>query len=333
MATIRSLKSGKWNVQVRKKSHVLSKTFIRKSDAERWARQTEVEIDQNVFQNFNEAESLTLGDVCQKFEEEVIREFKSWKADRSRLRNIRDHKISKLLLINLTTTELNKFIEDRKIDSMSNTSINHEITLISRVLNVCMKKWGINLPKGVPYSDRPKKEEGRQRRVSNQEIEAIISATQSKLLGSIIILAVETAMRRSEIVSIEHKNINLENKSLVLNNTKNGDRRVVPLSQKAILVIQSIPRNINGRLFNVSSDSVTQSFERAVARAKKNYIGNDSSFLEDLRFHDLRHEGTTRLAKKVPNIIELASITGHKSVEMLKRYYHPDPTEMAEKLG
>lgn len=333
MATIRLLPSGKWNVQIRKKRKDISKSFIKKSDAEKWARQTEVEIDQNVFQNLNEAETLTLGDVCQRFEDEVIEKFKSWKADRSRLRNIREHKISSLLLINLTTRELNGYIKDRQNDGMSDTSINHEITLISRVLQVCMTTWSIHLPRGIPHSDRPKKEEGRSRRVSDEEIKAIILATQSKSLGPMIILAVETAMRRSELVSIEHKNIKLDKKSLILYNTKNGDTRFVPLSQKAIQVIQSIPRNINGRLFNLSSDSVTQAFERAVDRAKNNYVGNDESFLEDIRFHDLRHEGTTRIAKKVPNIIELASITGHKTVEMLKRYYHPDPTEIAEKLG
>ena len=133
------------------------------------------------------------------------------------------------------------------------------------------------------------KEKGRSRRVSNEEIDAITLATQSKLLGSVLILAIETAMRRAEISGIEHKHINLSKRTLTLLETKNGETRIVPLSTKAIQVIQSLPRNISGKLFNLKADSITQSFARAITRAKAKYKGNDDDFLNDLRFYDLRH--------------------------------------------
>lgn len=333
MANIRQLKSGKWNAQVRKNGQAASKSFIFKNDAERWARETEVEIDRGVFQNRSEAETTTLAQVCNRFEKEIAYKFKSFKSDRSRIANIKANKISKTLLINLNSSVLSKFRDDRVNDGMSDTSVNHELTLITRILKACVVEWSIYLPQGIPLVKKLKKTEGRARRVSDDELDLIISASESQSLKSIIVFAIETGMRRSEIASLNWSNIDLQKRFAKLEDTKNGSTRVVPFSTKTVQLLKSLPRNINGNVFNMASDSITQAFERAVTRAKKNSESNDKSFLSDLRFHDLRHEATSRLAKKVPNIIELASITGHKDVQMLKRYYHIDVSELAIKLG
>jgi integrase len=336
MATIRQLKSGKWNVQIRKSGQKdTSETFILKSDAERWARQTEVEIERGVFQDFKKAEKLTLGDACIKFELEEISKFKSWKSDRSRLDNIRQHQISEITLTNLNTDALTRFVEDRLDYGMSDTSVNHELTLIARIFNTCKKKWGIMIPNGMPYVDRPKKTKGRTRRFSDEEFDAIINETQSKLLGPIMILAVETAMRREEIVKIENKNINLTKKTILILETKNGEDRQVPLSPRAIEIVKMVQSEYGkeGRLFDMTPDAVTQAFKRARARAKSKYNGDNKDFLNDITLHDLRHEATSRIAKKMDDVIELSNITGHKTLEMLKRYYHTDASELAEKLA
>lgn len=341
MANIRQLKSGKWNVQVRKKGHELTDTFLLKSDAERWARQTEVEIDRGIFQNRTEAETTTLAQVCDRFEKEIAIKFKSFTTDRSRIANIKAHKISKVFLINLNSSELAKFRDDRVKDGMSDTSVNHELTLISRVLKACIIEWSIYLPQGIPLVKKLKKIEGRSRRVSDAEIEALVSASESTALKSIILFAVETAMRRSEIAELNFKNVNFATRTAKLEDTKNGTSRIVPLSTNAINILKSLTRNINSNVFNLVSSSITQAFERARDRALASYLKNceaenvevDERFLTDLRFHDLRHEATSRIAKKIPNIIELAAITGHKDVQMLKRYYHVEPSELATKLG
>ena len=131
---------------------------------------------------------------------------------------------------------------------MSDTSVNHELILISQVLTVCINDQSIHIPQGKPYVKNLPKEKGKSRRVSNEEIDAITLATQSKLLGSVLILAIETAMSRAEISGIEHKHINLSKRTLTLLETKNGETRIVPLSTKAIQVIQSLPRNISGKI-------------------------------------------------------------------------------------
>ena len=101
-----------------------------------------------------------------------------------------------------------------------------------------------------------------------------------------------------------------------------GESRDVPLSTRAAAILAALPRHQSGRVFPISADSVKKSFVRATARAG----------LEDLRFHDLRHEATSRLAQKLSNVLELSSVTGHKSLHMIKRYYHPRAQDLASKL-
>jgi integrase len=87
--------------------------------------------------------------------------------------------------------------------------------------------------------------------------------------------------------------------------------------------LDSIPVSISGRVFPITADSLKMCFVRACGRAG----------IEDFHFHDLRHEATSRLAEKLPNLIELASVTGHKDLKMLRRYYHPRVQDLAAKLG
>ena len=130
-------------------------------------------------------------------------------------------------------------------------------------------------------------------------------------------------MRRAELVSIEWRNIDLENRFLILPDTKNGESRAVPLSSKALSLIQGVARNPTGKVFVSKPNSVSQGFIRACKRAG----------LEDLRFHDLRHEATSRFFELGLNTMEVSAITGHKTLSMLKRYTHLKAKDLALKLG
>ena len=106
--------------------------------------------------------------------------------------------------------------------------------------------------------------------------------------------------------------------------TKNGEARTVPLSTTAVAVLRALPRALHGDLFpGVTTEAVKRSYMRAIRRAG----------IEGLRFHDLRHEATTRLFEKGLNIMEVASITGHKDLRMLRRYTHLKAEDLAQKLG
>jgi integrase len=130
-------------------------------------------------------------------------------------------------------------------------------------------------------------------------------------------------MRRSELLALRWQDVELQDRFVRLHDTKNGDPRDVPLSTRAASTLAGLPRHISGQVFPISADAVKKSFSRAAVRAG----------LQDLHFHDLRHEATSRIAEKLDNILELSAVTGHKTVQMLKRYYHPRARDLARKLG
>lgn len=177
------------------------------------------------------------------------------------------------------------------------------------------------------------------RSASEGEIERIMAASGSRFLPSLIVLALETAMRLSELVSLRWEHIDLERRVAHLPSTKNGSARDVPLSTRAIVTLQSIGVAATGRVFDIRADAVTRAFERAVQRARQTYeleckaqgVMPVTNFLSDLRFHDLRHEATSRLAEIFP-MHELTKITGHKDPRMLMRYYHTRAEDLAKKL-
>lgn len=171
------------------------------------------------------------------------------------------------------------------------------------------------------------------------ELDLIKAASDSPYLPTIIDLAVETAMRREEIALLRWEHIDLKQRVAHLPDTKNGSARDVPLSPKAIALLKGLLRT-GERPFDVRADAITRAFIRARDRARKEYEvackkskrKPDNSFLVDLRFHDLRHEATSRLAEIFP-LHELTRITGHKDPRMLMRYYHPKATDLAKKLS
>ena len=140
----------------------------------------------------------------------------------------------------------------------------------------------------------------------------------------IVQLALETAMRQGELIRLRWEHIDLNRRTAHLPDTKNGESRTVPLSTTAVRVLRALPRSLHGQVFpGVTTEAIKRAYIRAVRRAG----------IEDLRFHDLRHEATTRLFEKGLNIMEVASITGHKDLRMLRRYTHLKAEDLAIKLG
>ena len=158
------------------------------------------------------------------------------------------------------------------------------------------------------------------------------------------LMPVATGMRLSEITLMRWDNIDFRQRTLLLPDTKNGDARTIPLSTTAITTLLALrePSGAarSGRVFDISPHAVTVSFRRAVRRARAAYIVElatqgkpDRGLLCNLRFHDLRHEAVTRLFEKGLNTIEVGTISGHKTIQTLKRYTHLRATDLVGKLG
>ena len=339
MASISLRGEYQWQVQIRRKGHILSKTFFYKQDAEIWARKTESEIDRGIYVNTSEAERITLGKLIEQYEKDVLPTLKAKSQERSRLKII-NNELGKQIIGAITTNEI---IKDRntRLKTIADNSVNREVTTIKRLLSFANDDCKITLPNGIPLVKKIKVDDARERRVSDSEINSICSNTESPELEYIVKLALYTAMRRGEISNLKRENIDLNVPSAVVKDTKNSKNKTVPLMPEAATLLKSLPARLDGFVFGLKGRSITQAFERARDRAHTIYIadcivGNiipNLSFLTNLRFHDLRHEATSRLAQRLPNVIELSRVTGHQDLKMLDRYYQISTADLAKKLG
>jgi integrase len=181
----------------------------------------------------------------------------------------------------------------------------------------------------VPFVKKPPSPQGRNKTLTNDELERLFKACTPRVKnGNIWVLpivkfALASAMRRGEILGLRWHEVDFQKRTAHIPLTKNGTSRTVPLSSEALAILQSLPRSLDGQVFPVNGPNLSVIFDKARKLAK----------LDDFHFHDLRHMAITRMADRLPNVIELAAVSGHKNLSMLKRYYHPNPEALAEKLG
>lgn len=333
-----------WRVRiVRKGFETLSKTFKLKADAERWAASIEGDIAKGTYRR-NPGAKVTLGELLQRYGDEVTPHKRGADVERYRIASLQTrgnpaHKLMVKLAGDITAADVAAW-RDKRAKSCSASTLQKEFALVQHCVKVAAAEWGfdgLNNPfQGVR---RPKVSNARDRRVSDAEIAAIIDATESAELASLVRLALATAARRGELLSLEWRDIDLTRKVAVLRaaNTKNGHSRQLPLSPAALEVLRSMPRDIQGgRLFALQPHSVSQSFRRAVERARARYVeagGADPHFLCDLHFHDLRHEACTRLAELGLSAFELSAVSGHRTLQLAARYCHMQADKLADKLS
>jgi len=329
MATFRN-RNGKWQARIQRQGHVpVSKSFNTRQNAERWARQVEAQIDQGKFVSLRLDERTTLGELVSRYMVEVTPIMKSAEADLIRLAALKRNPLCKLSLVALTPTRVAEF-RDQRLKLVSGGTVIRELAYISSVINHARREWGINIDNPVRLVRKPPTPQGRSRTVNEAEMLLILDALTprptrrvSPWMKPLVELAVETAMRRGELLELRWEHIDLGNRVAHLPITKNGEGRYVPLSSRALAILERLPRSLSGCVFPIKPQTVAAAFMKASKRAG----------LGDVRFHDLRHTATTALANKLPNLIELSSVTGHKSLSMLKKYYHPQAKDLAKKLG
>lgn len=325
MPTIRKKGDKQYHVQIRKRGYpTQTKTFTSLVAAEEWATVIESEMVRGVFVSRNEAEATLIKDVLDRFETEVLPTKRSEQSDKSRIKTLADA-FGDYRMASLTSSQVAQF-RDRRLKVVGPQSVIHELNLLNRVLKAASMDWGIALPGGLPTAHvrKPIKPRGRDRRVSETEIAAILSATESPELRTIITIAVETGMRRNELASLTWDELDLKKQTAHLPKTKTDVPRTVPLSKAAIRALKAFGVKTEGQVFALRPESMSQAFERACEPHRANIIG--------VRFHDLRHEATSRLFEKGLNVMEVAAITGHKTLDMLKRYTHLRAEDLAKKL-
>ncbi|MDA8254464.1 MAG: site-specific integrase [Betaproteobacteria bacterium] len=326
MGTIRVRGAYQYQAQVRRAGFPpQSKTFENRRDAEKWVRSVEREMDTGAFIPRDEAARTTINDLAKKYREELLPKQRGKRQEDSRLKAVED-KFSGFNLSAVTPAMVAKW-RDELSKKLAPQTVQHYLAVLNRLYKAAARDFGIPLPLGNPVAAvrMPTISNARERRLEGDEetrLLAALDASRGKHLKAVALLALETAMRRGELLALRWEFVDLKRRVVHLPETKNGSTRDVPLSTTAVAVLEGVPRNIAGRVFGTSETAITEGFQRAVKRAG----------LPDFRFHDLRHEATSRMAEKL-QMHELGKVTGHRSARMLMRYYHPRAEDLALKLG
>lgn len=327
MASIRQ-RSGVWQAQVRRFGYPTEvKSFSSKGDAQVWARAIESAMDKGTYQTTHSARNILLSDLLQRYGTEVSPTKRSEKREQQTIQFMLRHKMSSYSMEKLTPAVVAGY-RDERLKTVAPATIIRELSILSSVISHARREWSLPTANPCALVRKPSSPQGRTRLLTADEEARLIAelkpvGRRSPWMVPLMLLALETAMRRGELLSMRWENVNLTTQTAVLPMTKNGTSRIVPLSKKAVAVLQALPGKMTGLVFPLSYMVVNNCFVKACKRAG----------IIDLHFHDLRHTATSRLAEKLPNVIELASVTGHQTIQMLKRYYHPKAEALAQKLG
>lgn len=289
-------------------------------------------MDQGLFMSRAEAESTTLGELLERYLSEITPAKKGAGPESSRIRVLLRHPLSKRFVATIRGVDVARY-RDQRLQKICPGTAKRDLVVLSHLFEVARKEWGVFVHNPVRDIKLPAHGKARTRRLLSSEDGT--DSEESRLLQScrkarnpyllpVVQLALETAMRQSELGNLRWENIDTKRCTALLPDTKNGESRTVPLSSAAVRVLRALPRSLHGEVFpGVTTEAIKRAYIRAVRRAK----------IEDLRFHDLRHEATTRLFEKGLNIMEVASITSHKDLRMLRRYTHLKAEDLAKKLG
>ena len=330
MAYLRELVSGNWQAVVRRSGHKpISKSFDTKAQALQWARLLESEIDRGIFVDRSECEQTTVGELVDRYLLEVTPTKKSARSEKQRLKALKTH-FGAFSLTAIRSIHIAAYRNARLLSGLAGATVVKELNSLSHLFDVAIKDWGFPLPANpAKLVRRPKVARGRDRRLLAGEQEQLFAACQesrAEFLLPAVQFAIETGMRMGEILSLEWRHVDLVQRVATLPDTKTGEARQVPLSTTAVAAISRLPRHFrDGRVFWKwkRTDSLENAWRRAVKTAG----------IEDLRFHDLRHEAVSRLFEKGLNTMEVSSISGHKTLQMLKRYTHLKAEDLVKKLG
>lgn len=345
MATITKRGDYQYRVQVRRVGYPpVYKTFIYLADAEVWGRSVESQMDQGTYQENTQADSVTIESLANDYIEDITPLKKNAKEDK-RLMNVVVKEFGQYHLSNIKSTMVKGWIDRMKKEGKAGSTINHHLSTLSVLIDTAMKEWGYKLPENpCKMVKRMPAGKARNRRLMPGEEDLITNEcinSRNKFLSAAMKLAVDTGMRQGEIFRLGWEDIDLKKAVAIARDTKNGDDRYVPLSSRSITIFKSLPQATEGKVFKCSQHGVASSMRNAIVRARSKYhddckkagIVPQKGLLENLRLHDLRHEATSRFFEMDLDIMEVASITGHKTLQVLKDYTHLRPENLAKKLG
>lgn len=326
VATFRK-RAGKWQVQIRRSgSKPVSKTFHLKSDASKWARENEIAIDRGDNQLGDcSLEKMRLRDLLIRYVKEITPKKKSFIQETNRLGQLIRHEVSEIPLSKMTSGHFSQF-RDSRLKGRGPQAVRHELNVLSHAIKTAMIEWDYPIQLNpLDNIKKPAIPKGRDRRLNKGELEKLeagASLGQSEYLFSLISFAIETGMRKGEILNLKWDDIDFQGRVVLLEETKNGHARTVPLNSRAIKILKMRPKDQDIYPFNIRESRLRSAWIKLLKR-----VG-----ISDLHFHDLRHEAISRLFEQGLSIPEVALISGHRDPRMLFKYTHLRARDVVKKL-
>ena len=214
----------------------MTQTFSKKSQAESWAKDIESSMDKGLFIDHREAEQTTMAELFVRYENEILPTKKAIRPVKLQIKQI-NRFIGSVYLSHLTTSVIASF-RNARLKEVTSETCRKDLLLVRRVIHAAIVDWRIQLPFGNPVISiqLPKPCKPRTSRLEGNEEKQILNA--AKVYGghihNIIRFAIETAMRRSEIVNVQWNDINFTKRTLHIDQTKTDSPRTIPLSNQAI---------------------------------------------------------------------------------------------------
>ena len=339
-----------YHVQVRIKGFPpQTKTFASKTMAKQWAAMVETELKAGRYLPRVVAERHTVAELIDRYRKEVLPQKKA--------KFIRDQTVhldwweAKLGRYNLAELNSNLIAQARNTLSTepygkagSKTAAKDRVRApatvvrymgaLSHALNTAVNEWGWMDKSPMVGVKKPKVDNERRRFLSDDEIQRVlVSAKESenRFLYTVVLLALSTGMRQSEIMTLRWRNVLVEDGAdmglLVMEKTKNGDARTSPLAEDAFTAVMALRdkaiKNNAGRVPASQLLFPSDTVENKPVEIRKAWeTCRKRAELDDFRFHDLRHTAGSLLAMSGASTREIAEVLGHKTMAMAKRYSH-----------
>lgn len=328
MASIRKHR-GKWQVQIRRQGTTArTKSFVTKKDAEAWARHVEVQADRSELpRDPRLLERITLRELVIRYRDEITPQKRGHEIETMVLNAFLRHPICSRRLSDLSASDFASY-RDRRLEQVQVASLRRELSRLRNMFEIARTEWYLPLkenPLDLVRLVGPVVR--RERRLREGELERIIDSSKRARnihLVPIIRFALETGLRRSEVLAARWGDVDLRNRLLRVPRAKNGHPRSIPLTQAAVAILEDVRAKVDGdgRVFPTTANALRLAWERSIRRAG----------VEDIHFHDLRHEAISRFFEMGLTAPEVALISGHRDMRMLFRYAHPQRQRILEQM-
>lgn len=334
MASIQK-RNGSYRVRIKRTGKsTLSQTFLTRNEALQWVKETQAMVDLGLYEAapIRSLKTFSQAAICYRDTHSIHK--KIVRSETYRL-NILIKRWGDLPIEDVNKAAILELRDDLLSSGRSGDTINHYFNTLSKLFQMLNDEWDLHIENPIKGIKRMPPSKGRTKRVHGAIEQQLLNSCEQlclPLLASIIQFAIQTGMRRGELMGLTWADIDLPNRKAYLHSTKNGEPRQVPLTKKAIAILDELKTIGTNEVFPISMNVLRSQFEKAKVHAMNHWPEITANPFHDLRFHDLRHEALSRLSDSGLNVIELSCISGHKTMAMLKRYTHPSHEAILKRL-